>query len=121
MLRKINSIKPITIAEAKKILEEKEKNLNALQLRVLDYGKKFSKMDIEKSLKVLNILINEYQLLPEEATQIVDICPTTIEELRAILSGYRRLVSFLLFSEDKMKKIVELIKSNLEENKEEKS
>jgi len=119
MPRKINSIKPITIAEAKKILEEKEKNLNALQLRVLDYGKKFSKMDIEKSSKILNILINEYQLLPEEAIQIIDICPTTIEELRAILSGYRRLVSFLLFSEDKMKKIVELIKSNLEEEKKE--
>lgn len=119
MPRKLSSIKPITIAEVKKILEEKEKDLNALQLRVLDYGKKFSKLDYEKSLKVYDILINDFQLLPEEATQIIDICPTTIDELRTVLSGYRRLVSFLLFSEDKMKKIIELIKTNLEESKKE--
>jgi len=38
-----------------------------------------------------------------------------VEELRSILSGYKRLVPFLLFSEEKLQAIVNLVKEYLKE------
>jgi DNA-directed RNA polymerase subunit F len=42
---------------------------------------------------------------------VADICPTTVEELRVTLGGYKRLVASLLFSEEKMQAIVDLVKA----------
>jgi len=38
-----------------------------------------------------------------------------VEELRAVLSGYKRLAPFLLFSEEKLQAIVDLVKKYLQE------
>jgi len=58
--------------------------------------------------------MEKFELTREEAVQVADICPTHVEELRAVLSGYKRLVSFLLFSEEKMQAIVDTVKKYLE-------
>jgi DNA-directed RNA polymerase subunit F len=39
--------------------------------------------------------------------------------LRSILSGYKRLVSFILFSEDKLRAIVDLVEKYLREDMQE--
>lgn len=96
-------------------MEERETELNSLQMRVLNYVRKYSKLPPEKAKKLIEELMEKFELTREEAVQIVDVCPTHIEELRAILSGYKRLVSFLLFSEEKLRAIIELIKEHLEE------
>lgn len=114
MPRRIVSSKPIPIAEVKRILEEREQYLNSLQLRTLSYAKKYSKLTPEQAEVLISRLMNEHGLEREEAVQVADICPETIDELRTVLSGYRRLVSFLLFSEEKMQKILDLVKQALE-------
>jgi len=85
-----------------------------MQLRVLNYVRKYSKLSSEAAEKLIEELMEKFELTREEAVQIADICPTHIEELRAILSGYKRLVSFLLFSEEKMRAILDLVKKYLE-------
>ncbi len=117
MPRKILSSKPIPIAEVKKLLEEREQYLNPFQLKTLNYTKKYSKLTPEQAELLITKLMNEYGLEREEAVQVADICPETLDELRTILSGYRRLVSFLLFSEEKMRGILNLVEQALEASK----
>lgn len=117
MPRRILSSKPIPITEAKRILEEREQYLNPLQLKTLSYTRKYSKLTPEQAEALILKLMNEYGLEREEAVQIVDICPETVDELRTVLSGYRRLVSFLLFSEEKMNGILSLVRQALEASK----
>ncbi|MEM2910512.1 MAG: RNA polymerase Rpb4 family protein [Nitrososphaerota archaeon] len=117
MPRRIVNSRPIPISEVKRILEEREQSLNSLQLRTLSYAKKYSKLTPEQADALINRLMSEYGLEREEAVQVADICPETIDELRTVLSGYRRLVSFLLFSEEKMRGILGLVKHALEASK----
>ncbi|MEM1991821.1 MAG: RNA polymerase Rpb4 family protein [Nitrososphaerota archaeon] len=117
MPRKVLSSKPIPIAEVKRLLEEREQYLNPLQLKTLSYARKYSKLTPEQAEELITKLMNEYGLEREEAVQVADICPETVDELRTILSGYRRLVSFLLFSEEKMNGILSLVKQALEASK----
>jgi hypothetical protein len=42
-----------------------------------------------------------------------DICPTNVEELYVVMSGYKRLVSFLLRVEEKMKAVASLVDDTL--------
>ncbi|RLG03620.1 MAG: hypothetical protein DRN60_01125 [Thaumarchaeota archaeon] len=119
MAKKILSQTPLSLPEVKRLMEEKEEELNSMQLRVLNYVRKYSKLSSEAAEKLIKELMEKFELTREEAVQIADICPTHIEELRAILSGYKRLVSFLLFSEEKMQAIIDLVKKYLEMGKEE--
>ncbi len=114
MPRKILSTRQVDLSEAKKTLGDRESQLDTLQLRTLEYTRKFAKLPPETAKKLINELMDKYELLEEEAIQVVDICPRTVDELRTILSGYRRMVSFLLFSEDKMAGIVGLVQKALE-------
>ena len=115
MVRKVISRTPRSLPEVEKIMGEHENELSTLQLRVLNYVRKYSKLSADKAEKLIQELMEKFELTREEAVQIVDICPTHIEELRAILSGYKRLVSFLLFSEEKLQAIVDLIKKYRQE------
>ena len=119
MVKKILSQIPLSLPEVKRLMEEREEELNSMQLRVLNYVRKYLKLSSEVAEKLIKELMEKFELTREEAVQIVDICPTHIEELRAILSGYKRLVSFLLFSEEKMQAIIDLVKKYLEMSKKE--
>ncbi len=113
MARKIVSKTEIPMAKVVKILEENRANLNVLQSRVLSYSRKYARLSADQAEKLVEKLVNELGLTRREAVQVADICPTTVEELRSVLSGYKRLVSFLLFSEEKMKAIVNLVEEAL--------
>ncbi len=115
MVRKIVSRVPLSLPEVEKIFSNNDTELSTLQRRVLNYIRKYSKLPAEKAESLIKKLIEEFELTREEAVQIADICPTHIEELRAILSGYKRLVPFLLFSEEKLQAIINLIKEYLRE------
>jgi len=82
-------------------------------MRTLNYLAKYAKLNADAAESLVERLISEAGLTREEAVQVVDLCPTSVEELRAILSGHKRLVSFLLFSEEKMQSIVNMVKEAL--------
>ncbi len=113
MVKKIVSTTPVSIPEVKELLSNKKQELTPLQMRVYNYAASFSKISPEAARKLINELIEQHGLQRDEACQIVNICPTTVEELRTILSGYKRLVSTILFSDEKLNEILRLIKQYL--------
>lgn len=86
-------VQPITIPEAKAILESLgEENLDQFQRRSLDYVTKMSYIDPESARKLLEELKADGTLEEDEAIQVVNIMPKSIEELRVFLTGGRKIV-----------------------------
>src|SRR5438552_629404 len=107
MARKILQEKIVTNAEAQEILGKvKEEELGEFQRRTLDYARKFSKITPDKADKLVEELSSKLQLDRNDAIQIVNSLPKTIEELRefprVIKSPTLELPQFLLldFSQD---------------------
>ena len=93
MVRKILKVQPITIPQVKALLKAiGEENLDQFQRRTLDYASKFSKLSAEAAEKLLKELKEKAELDEEEAVQIVNCMPKSIEELRVFLAGGRRIV-----------------------------
>lgn len=94
MARKLLEEKLITNAEAKSMLEEvKEEELGEFQRRTLEFTRKFSKLTPEKSAKLTEDLVSRLQLDRNDAIQIVNCVPGSVEELRALLTVKGRFVS----------------------------
>ncbi len=93
MVRKILKIQPITIPQVEALLKSiGEENLDQFQRRTLDYASKFSKISAESAVNLLKELKEKAELEEEEAVQIVNCMPKSIEELRVFLAGGRRIV-----------------------------
>ncbi|MEM1607400.1 MAG: RNA polymerase Rpb4 family protein [Candidatus Bathyarchaeia archaeon] len=93
MPRKILKVQPITIPEAKSILESLgEENLDQFQRRSLDYASKMSYLKSDTARRLLEELKTEGILDEEESVQLVNIMPRSIEEIRAILGGGRKII-----------------------------
>ncbi|MEM2273536.1 MAG: RNA polymerase Rpb4 family protein [Candidatus Bathyarchaeia archaeon] len=93
MPRRIIKIKPVTIPEVKAILESiGEENMDQFQRRTLDYAAKMSYLDPENARKLFEDLRAEGVLEEEEIVQVVNVMPKSIEELRAILAGGRKII-----------------------------
>ena len=98
----IEEKKPITVAEARKILEENLEDLDPLQRRVHDYTVRFTKLEADQGEKMLGELI-ETGVERVLAVQIVNALPESIGEVRTFL-GRRRIIS-----EDLMNTILGII------------
>jgi DNA-directed RNA polymerase subunit F len=72
----------------------------------LAYVSTFSKLDAESARKLKQELIERFGLEEVEAVQVVNICPKTVEEVRTVLSGYKRLLLTVLADEEKLKGMV---------------
>jgi DNA-directed RNA polymerase subunit F len=93
MPRKAIKERVITIPEVKKMLESiGEEHLDQFQRRSLDYATKFSKVDFSVGEELVKRLMDEFELEEEEAVQIVNCMPESIEEIRVFLGGGRRIV-----------------------------
>jgi DNA-directed RNA polymerase subunit F len=92
MPEKILSEKDITISEAKKLLEVKKEELNQFQLRTLNYVTKFSKIDADKAEELVNKLIKKFDILREDAVQMVNCMPESIMELRTFFSASKKKI-----------------------------
>jgi DNA-directed RNA polymerase subunit F len=93
MPKKTTEERVVTIPEVKKILESiGEENLDQFQRRSLDYVAKFSKADSEVAKELVKRLIDEFGLEVEEAVQIVNCMPESIEEIRGFLGGGRKIL-----------------------------
>jgi len=94
MARKIMMEKAITNAEAKGVLEKvKEEELGEFQRRTLDFTRRFSKIPADRAAKLVEELASELQLDRNDAIQIVNTLPQSVEELRAVLTVKGRFVS----------------------------
>ncbi|MEM1514457.1 MAG: RNA polymerase Rpb4 [Candidatus Bathyarchaeia archaeon] len=93
MPRRIIKMRPLTIPEVKAILESLgEENMDQFQRRTLDYVTKMSYLDSEGAKRLFDELKMEGILEDEEIVQVVNIMPKSIEELRTILAGGRRII-----------------------------
>ena len=84
--------KPISVAEAKKVLEKNLEELDPLQRRVHDYTIRFSKMESESAQALIEELVNDAEIDRGLAVQITNSMPGSIGELRTFL-GRRRIIS----------------------------
>jgi len=85
--------KILTVAQVKKMLESLgEEKLDQLQRRSLDYASKFSRIDTEKADILVKNLMEKFELEKQEAVQLVNCMPESIEEVRVFLAGGRRIV-----------------------------
>lgn len=97
--------RPITIPEAKKYLEDlSPESIDQIQKRTLEYVTKFAKVDAEKAKEMVKKLVEECELNEEEATELVNILPKSIEEVRAFTMGWKKL-----FSTEKLEKILSIL------------
>jgi DNA-directed RNA polymerase subunit F len=83
----------LTLPQVKKLLESLgEENLDQFQRRTFDYLSKFSKVDAETAEKLVEKLVTKFGLEKDEAVQIINCMPKTVEELRVFLAGGRKII-----------------------------
>jgi DNA-directed RNA polymerase subunit F len=86
--------KLLTIPEANQILQKIDvEKADQIQKRTLDYTTKFSKSESDVAKKLLKQLETDAGLSEEEAVELVNISPKSVEELRTFTSGWRKLLS----------------------------
>jgi len=97
--------KKLTLPQVKKILDSLgEENLDQLQRRTSDYVSKFAKTDDKSAGKLLEKLVTDFSLEENEAVQIINCMPKTVDELRVFLAGGRKIIDVTI-----LKKIVDLL------------
>jgi DNA-directed RNA polymerase subunit F len=83
----------LTLPQVKKLLESiGEENLDQFQRRTLDYVNKFSKVEAGAAERLLEKLVKEFGLDEDEAVQIVNCMPESVDELRVFLAGGRKII-----------------------------
>lgn len=83
----------ISIPEVKEILENIDlEKADQIQKRTLDYVLKFSKIESEKARKLKEKLVKECSLNDEEAIELINIMPKSIDEIRVFTSGWKKLL-----------------------------
>lgn len=84
--------KPITMAEAKEILEQiNVEEADQIQKRTIDYLIKFTKVGSKTALKIKERLMKEAELTEEEAIEVTNILPSSIMEVNTIIAGWKKI------------------------------
>jgi DNA-directed RNA polymerase subunit F len=97
----------VTWPEAKKILleKEKQKELGYEQKNALEHLRKFCKMS-EKNFKEIKEELKKIEKLNErQITNIINLLPQNLDELRVIFANER-----IVLSEEDKKKILDIVK-----------
>ena len=93
LLTKITKKELITLPDVKEILEIKQVDeMDQIQRWTHDYVNKFSKIARKQSQKLVRELVNECGLTEEEAVEVVNILPSSLEEIRAFTFGWKKLI-----------------------------
>lgn len=102
--------KPISMPEIKDEIEKAQKKdpkLNFRAERTLEYLNQFTSLSLKKAneLKAAIEKLKVPRLKEEHVVKIIDLMPTTAEELKSILSGYT-----VTITNENLKKIAETVK-----------
>ena len=93
MARKALKERTIAVPQVKEALESiGEERLDQFQRRSLDYATKFSKVDPDKVDVIVSQFVEQFEVEEEEAVQIINAMPESIQEIRVFLSGGRRII-----------------------------
>jgi DNA-directed RNA polymerase subunit F len=102
----------ISIGEVKKILENVElEKMDQIQRWTFDYVNKFAKTQSNISRSIINELVEKCDLKEEEAVEITNSMPTSIEELRSFTFGWKKLILT-----DTLNKMLEIINKDKKDN-----
>lgn len=83
----------VTLPHVKEILEStKPDDMDQIQRWTVDYVTKFAKADSKKAQKMVRQLVDQCDLTEEEAVEVVNIMPVSLEELRAFTFGWKKLI-----------------------------
>jgi DNA-directed RNA polymerase subunit F len=83
----------VTLPHVKEILESvKPDDMDQIQRWTSDYVSKFAKLESKKAQRMVRQLVEQCDLTEEEAVEIVNIMPTSFEELRAFTFGWKKLI-----------------------------
>jgi len=100
----------ITLPQVKEILEiVKPDEMDQIQRWTFDYVGKFAKTDSRKAQKMVKQIIEQCELKEEEAVEVVNVMPKSLEELRAFTFGWKKLILT-----DNLEKILSILKTNTE-------
>jgi len=93
MSKKSTEDKPLTIPQVKELLESMgEEQLDQFQRRTLDYTAKFSKTRPKDAETLVQKLIKDFELELDEAVEIVNCMPESVEEIRVFLGGGKKII-----------------------------
>jgi DNA-directed RNA polymerase subunit F len=83
----------VTLPHVKEILGlVKPDDMDQIQRWTSDYVSKFAKVESKKAQAMTRQLVEQCDLTEEEAVEIVNIMPTSFEELRAFTFGWKKLI-----------------------------
>ena len=83
----------ITLSEAKEILDQvKPDDMDQIQRWTFDYVVKFAKTGSGVAHEMVKRLRDECELKEEESVEVVNVSPTSLEELRAFTFGWKKLI-----------------------------
>jgi DNA-directed RNA polymerase subunit F len=100
----------ITLPQVKEILQGvKPDDMDQIQRWTFDYVGKFTKVDSNLASRMVSQLIEKCDLKEEEAVEIVNAMPGSIEELRAFTFGWKKLILT-----DTLEKMLNILKMNTE-------
>lgn len=78
-----------------------------IQKRTLDYVSKFAHIEAAQGKRMRSALKKECSLTDEEAAELVNTCPRTVEELRVFTAGWKKLLPA-----DMTEKILRILKES---------
>ena len=104
---KILEVKPVTMAEAKDIVMDREndKELGYEQKLAAEHLKKFTKLKASEAKKFATDISDVLRMGPETLVQIVNLMPQNPDELRLIFAREK-----FSLKEEEIQKILEIVK-----------
>lgn len=92
-MEEVKKKKAISVSEVKEILGKGDpESMDQIQRWTYDYVSKFVTIDAAEAKKMKQELIKDCDLTEEEAVEIVNIRPTTLDELRSFTFGWKKLI-----------------------------
>jgi DNA-directed RNA polymerase subunit F len=109
-MTEINRKEIITLPEVKEILQKvKLDEMDQIQRWTFDFVTRFSKIDAKTSRKIVEEQMRECELKEEEAVELVNILPASLEELRSFTFGWKKLILT-----NTLEKMLEILKQRAE-------
>lgn len=109
LVKDVDENTPLTIAEVREELLEvrrtrEKESLGYSMMRALDHVEKFSKLTGEEAVELKEKLEGLEKVSPEIAVKLVDILPSTADEVRAVYAKER-----FALDQDKVEEILGVI------------
>ncbi len=76
----------------KELMAVGEESLDQFQRRTMDYVSKFAKIDESAAPALVERLTKEFGLEDNEAVQLVNCAPESVDEVRIFLAGGRKII-----------------------------